>query len=126
LIADEKSYRQFVRLFPLRRMAASLLLFLLLGDLALHVAESYLEDPPAAGSRAFVLVERGGPHDESNCPLPGHSGGRFHHHHYPGVITAHSVFTPVSLQRLVLATLVEVAGSGILVAHPGRAPPSHT
>lgn len=117
-------WRQFGRWLTLRRLAAAVLLFMLVGDLALHVGETYLEPPLPAGSDAAQFSAQAAQHsDESNCPIPGHSGSRFHHHHYPGIITSHGETAPSQLQRLVAGQLAETLHSASRIARNGRAPP---
>jgi hypothetical protein len=117
--------RKLVKLPPLRRLAASVLLFLLVGDLAFHVAESFVGElvPESSSESLFTGLQNGFHGDESNCPIPGHSGGRFHHHHFPGVIRTHRVVAPVSIQLVIIDGPTELSGSTPLIAHPGRAPP---
>ena len=118
--------RQLVKPLSVRRVAASLLLLLMAGDMLLHVGEAFLVQPAAPATDAAVFSA--GPltahWDESNCPIPGHTGGRFHHHHYPGIITSSSVVEPSAIRRVITSAVAERNGSASLIAHPGRAPPS--
>ena len=116
--------RQIAKLLSWRRLTAAVLLLLLVGDIAWHIGESYFEDQSASSNEPLITASQAFHYDESNCPIPGHSdAGRFHHHHYPGVIISHSIVAPVSLQRIIVSTHTELTGSATLVAHPSRAPP---
>lgn len=119
------SRRKSAGLLDLRRLVSGLLLLLLTGDLALHLAESYLDPaPPAASGQLQWSGAEPLPHaDESNCPIPGHAAGLFHHHHFPGVITAHGEFAASQLQRLESPAAFDLGGSAARVARVGRAPP---
>lgn len=119
------SWRQFVRRLSPRRAAAVILLLFMAGDLALHLGEAFLEAPHAtAGEQTALTALHDLPHgDETNCPIPGHSGGPSHHHHYPGLITSSGELTNSQLTQLVFLDVMELAGTAAIITHPGRAPP---
>src|SRR3989304_2620076 len=80
-----------------QRGVAGLLLLLIVSDLGFHTIASLID---SSQDLATNEVRAGCQHSwpDDGCPLPGHSGTRFHDHHYPAVVT--QVAPPVPLLTL--------------------------
>ncbi|MBI3935021.1 MAG: hypothetical protein HY316_10045 [Acidobacteria bacterium] len=99
-----------------------LALVLLLTDLGIHLAESFVDSPTDAAASQLRTAQRHSGADYG-CPVPGHGSTLFHHHHFPAFVT--QVALPIPL---VAVALLPCAGHAetvyqSLITPLGRAPP---
>jgi hypothetical protein len=107
----------------LQRATGVVLVFLILSDIAYHIAAPFFE-PAENYAGTAILPAHPAYEPEGGCPLPDGDGLPFHHHHYPAVISQ----TPPPVPLIMLAVADDSLSVEILYSpavHPtGRAPPS--
>lgn len=114
--------RRRMRRPPLQRGLAACLLFVFVTDLAFHFAESFFVAPEGPAT-PVVLAGHGNTDPDPGCGIPGHSDTRFHHHHFPAVIS--QAAAPVPLIALAMVSgcpVVETLHFSSIIPI-GRAPP---
>ena len=107
---------------PLQRGLAVCLLFVFLTDLGFHFAESFFT-PPESPATPVLLAGHGNTDLDPGCGIPGHSGTRFHHHHFPAVVSQAAPPVPLIVLAKILGSATVETVHSTAVIPIGRAPP---